>query len=80
MEKHDFRAALVRFADHWSKVGQEIKAAAIAIPQYVAENLEDASELAGSLIDPISIPSPVAESLGAKKETKIPKAISKATL
>lgn len=38
MEKHDFRSALARFADHWSKVEQEIKAAAIAMPQYVAEN------------------------------------------
>lgn len=71
MEKHDFRAALARFADHWSKVGQEIKAAAMVMPQYVAENLEDASKRSSSLIDQISIPPLVAENLGATKGTEI---------
>lgn len=72
MEKHDFRAALARFADHWSKVEQEIKAAAIAMPQYVAENLEDASKRASGMIDQFSIPPLVAESLGATKEAEVP--------
>lgn len=71
MENPDFRAALARFADHWSKVGQEIKAAAIVMPQYVAENLEDASKRASSLIDQISISPLVAESIGATKGAKI---------
>lgn len=70
MEKHDFRAALARFADHWSKVEEEIKAAAIVMPQYVAENLEDASKQASIPLAQISIPPLVAESLGATKEVE----------
>ena len=68
MEKHDFRAALARFANHWSKVEQGIKAAAIVMPQYGAENLEDASKRASSPLAQISVPPLVAESLGATKE------------
>lgn len=70
MEKHDFRAALARFADHWSKVEQEIKAATIVMPQYVAENLEDASKRVSRPLAQISIPPSVAESLGATKEVE----------
>lgn len=70
MEKHDFRAALARFADHWSKFEQEIKAATIVMPQYVAENLEDASKRVSRPLAQISIPPSVAESLGATKEVK----------
>lgn len=37
------------------------------MPQYVAENLEDATKRASSVIDQISIPPVVAEGLGATK-------------
>lgn len=70
MEKHNFRAALARFADHWSKVEEEIKAAAIVMPPYVAENLEDASKRASSPLAQISIPPLGAKSLGATKEVE----------